>query len=247
MRIGRFGEWNMTAFGIPKAVRSAARQPAVPLRNGDRLAQWDFHRRYMAYPKEVTAELVGGIVYIASCVPEPHGRFSAKVNELFSWYHAYTPGVEVGVHATVILDHENEVQPDVHMRLPEQLGGQSRVDEDDWLVGAPELLAEIAYSRASIDWHLKKDAYRRSGVREYLIVSLQENEIAWFDFQTEQQIRPDECGVIRSHVFPGLWLNTTALLAGDVLNAIDTIKQGVTSPEHARFVESLKSNGATKI
>ncbi len=49
------------------------------------------------------------------------------------------------------------------------LGGQSQLDEDNYLEGAPELVAEVAASIASIDLHDKKRIYRRNGVQEYIV------------------------------------------------------------------------------
>jgi len=48
-------------------------------------------------------------------------------------------------------------------------GGQSRISEDDYIEGAPELIVEIAASTASYDLHDKLRAYRRNGVREYQV------------------------------------------------------------------------------
>ena len=47
--------------------------------------------------------------------------------------------------------------------------GQARIDEDGYVDGAPELVAEIAASSASIDLHAKRNAYRRNWVQEYLV------------------------------------------------------------------------------
>ncbi len=38
----------------------------LPLYNGDRMNQREFHRRYEAYPDNVKFELVGGVVYLVS-------------------------------------------------------------------------------------------------------------------------------------------------------------------------------------
>jgi len=48
------------------------------------------------------------------------------------------------------------------------LSGQSRISQDDYIEGAPELIVEIAASSAAYDLHDKQEAYRRNGVQEYL-------------------------------------------------------------------------------
>jgi Uma2 family endonuclease len=56
-------------------------------------------------------------------------------------------------HATVRLDFDNEPQPDALLRLEESVGGNSRISEDDYTEGAPELIVEIVSSSASYDLH----------------------------------------------------------------------------------------------
>ncbi len=48
-----------------------------------------------------------------------------------------------GDGATVKLARESEPQPDLHLRVPRELGGRSWIDPDGYLVGAPELIVEI--------------------------------------------------------------------------------------------------------
>ena len=54
-----------------------------------------------------------------------------------------TPGVRGGDNSSLILDLDNEPQPDALLRLLPEYGGQSRVGADGYLVGAPELIARV--------------------------------------------------------------------------------------------------------
>jgi len=45
--------------------------------------------------------------------------------------------------------------------------------------------------------------------------------------------------VIRSEVFPGLWLDADALLRRDRKRLLSVLRQGLASPEHAAFVAKL--------
>lgn len=45
-------------------------------------------------------------------------------------------------------------------------------------------------------------------------------------------------GIIRSQVFPGLWL-ASALLTGELPEVLGVLQQGLSSPEHAAFVKRL--------
>ncbi|HHY53994.1 MAG TPA: Uma2 family endonuclease, partial [Chloroflexi bacterium] len=91
------------------------------------------------------------------------------------------------------------------------------------------------------DYHVKRRIYRRSGVREYLIRRVDDGAIDWFSLEEGECVAlpADDAGVIRSKVFPGLWLATKALLAGDLAAVLATLQQGLQSEEHAAFVAHL--------
>ena len=141
-----------------------------PLESGDELTRTEFERRYDAMPQLKKAELIQGIVYIASPLRfKSHGKPHAYIIGWLAMYEAATPGVELGDNATVRLDADNEPQPDAILLIDANAGGQSFLGEDGYIEGAPELVAEIAASSAAIDLGDKKRAYRRNGVREYLV------------------------------------------------------------------------------
>jgi Uma2 family endonuclease len=156
-------------------------------------------------------------------------------------YQVSTPGVELGDNVTVRLDLDNEPQPDVVLLVDERLGGQARISEDDYIEGAPELVAEVAASSASIDLHDKKRVYRRSGVREYIVWRILENKLDWFSLQNGEYVplAAGADGIIKSQVFPGLWLAVTALLAGEMTKVLAVVQQGLNSKEHGEFVQQL--------
>ena len=148
------------------AVPAVAEVP--PLENGDRLTRCEFERRYAARPDLRKAELIEGVVYMPSPVSLLHAEPHSAIQTLLLVYGAFTPGVHGADNATVRLDLDNEPQPDVLLRIEPEAGGQSRVSEDGYLEGAPELIVEVAAGSASIDVHDKLRAYRRKrrpGVR----------------------------------------------------------------------------------
>lgn len=212
-----------------------------PLANGDRLKQPEFHRRYRTYPDDVKFELIGGIVYMSSPPRWPHGNYSQELALVFGLYRAATPGIEAGDNATIILGEESEPQPDIALRLLPEYGGQSCLDAEKYVQGAPELLAEIAYSSRALDMHQKREDYERAGVQEYLVLCIEDEELHWFHFPSGDMIRPNRQGVSRSLVFPGLWIDSRALLARDTARQIEVIQQGLASREHTTFVKRLQA------
>lgn len=212
-----------------------------PLEQGDRLSRDEFERRYEAMP-DVKAELIEGVVVMASPVRlRSHGRPHSHLNGVLFNYESATPGVSGADNSTTRLDLDNEPQPDLLLMIDPDRGGQAKISEDDYVEGAPELVIEIASSSVSIDMHLKLCVYRRAGVREYLVWRVRDRAIDWFERRGSDFVQktPDDAGVLRSVVFPGLWLDAAALLAGELPKVIATLQQGLATPEHAAFVADL--------
>ena len=158
-------------------------------------------------------------------------------------YAASTPGVHVVDNATLRLDGDNDLQPDAALQIDPGAGGQARVSADDYVEGAPELVAEVAVSSASRDLHEKLRVYQRNGVREYFVWRVPDGRIDWFEL-TGGLYRPrsaDAAGVVRSTVFPGLWLNVGALLSDDLAAVLRALREGVGDPSHATFLNELRT------
>jgi Uma2 family endonuclease len=221
------------------------RQPKVdpasapPLREGDRLSQPEFHRRYLAMPDGVKAELVEGIVYMPPPVGPGHGDSHYCLNTVGGVYQAATVGVQGSDNATTILGPKSEPQPDFHMRLLPESGGRVHI-RAGFLAGPPELVVEVADSSKTIDLNAKRRDYRRAGVLEYLVLLVSEQTIRAFA-DAGEELTTDADGIYRSRVFPGLWLDPVAIIAGDTRRALRTLNKGLKSPEHTAFVKRLKA------
>jgi Uma2 family endonuclease len=225
-------------------VKTPPQHWTIPLlENGDKLTRYEFERRYNATPNLKKAELIEGIVYIMPAAlrfrshGQPHGWI---IGWLFT-YEAATPGVALGVEPTVRLDLDNEPQPDAVLLINPKAGGQAKLSEDDYIEGAPELIVEIAASSVAIDLHAKKQAYRRNGVKEYIVWQVLDEKLSWFYLEQGEylELATDSSGILRSRVFPGLWLAVAELLAGNMQSVLTILQTGLQSPEHAEFVQQL--------
>lgn len=229
-----------TASTVTPSQPSAGGVPR--LNNGDRLTRAEFERRYSAMPNVNKAELIEGVVYMPSPVRfQGHAEQHAHLITWLGYYISRTPGVRLGDNATIRLDGDNVPQPDVSLLLPAQAGGGARIDEDKYVSGPPELIAEIAASTVSIDLHQKLHAYQRNGVKEYLVWRTEDRAIDWFALHEGRYvpIPADERGLVRSGVFPGLWLDPAALLGGDLAGVLAAVDLGVATPEHRAFAGRL--------
>jgi Uma2 family endonuclease len=237
------------------------RELIPPLRDGDRLTGEEFFRRYEADRQVVQAELINGVVHINSRrvlengrewneppITATHGTSLAALVWWMGYYSAHTEGVNGSAPTTIKLSEMTVPEPDATLRIHEDNGGQSYGGPDDYIHGPPELVSEIADTTAWKDLGPKFDAYAADGIREYIVWRTHIKQIDWFELRRKQYvpIEPDADGLLRSRVFPGLWLNPTALVSDRAKRVLRDLERGLASPEHAAFVAKLKKRAARK-
>jgi Uma2 family endonuclease len=228
-------------------VRTAKRLP--PLENGDRLTRAEFERRYEAMPHVKKAELIEGEVHMGSPVSlENHGEQHSKLITWLGVYEASTPGIVGGDNITVRLDSDNEPQPDAALMIRAENGGRVSL-EYGYVVGAPELIAEISGSTTSIDLDRKLRVYRRNQVLEYIVWRTYDEELDWFILHEGEYVRlqPDPAdGLLKSVAFPGLWLDSKALVNRDLAAVLAALAKGTASAAHAGFVQQLAARRSSQ-
>jgi Uma2 family endonuclease len=215
-----------------------------PLETGDRLSRAEFERRFDAMPNLKKAELIEGVVYVA-----PPGRLQlygepcADLITGLASYEMKTPGLIAAAHPHIRLDMNNEPQPEAVLLIDPARGGQARISADDILEAAPELVAEVNSGDSRLDPEVKREVYRRNGVREYLVWRTRDRQIDWFVLRRRSYVRLplDKTGLYRSKVFPGLWLHPAALVRGDIPVVQAALQRGLASREHAAFVAQLNA------
>jgi Uma2 family endonuclease len=220
--------------------RTTMRAAPSVLVEGQRLDQPTFHALYEAMPPGTRAELIDGVVYMASPVGLKHGEAQVPVIVWLDYYAEQTPGLQVMDNASTILGWKSEPQPGGLLRILPECGGRSW-DEGGFVHGAPELVVEVSKATRYVDLGPKKADYERAGVQEYIVRAIDPDEIFWF--AQEQGVlvqRPiGDDGLYRSTVFPGLWLDPVALLKGDRRRLRAVVDLGCATPEHAALVAEL--------
>ena len=134
------------------------------------------------------------------------------------------------------------------LRILPEYGGTTSHDTKGYLVGAPELVVEVSKTSVDRDLGPKLDAYRKAGVPEYIVWRTRDGAIDWFALKRKKYVAlaPHADGSVRSVVFPGLWLDVPALLAGDLVKVMALLQQGTASPEHTAFVAKLRKAAERK-
>jgi hypothetical protein len=214
------------------------------LENGARMDQKTFHALYERTPEGFKAELIGGVVYVMSSpVSLHHGRPHARLVTWLDVYSGDTPGTGVGDNTTNVLGERSEPQPDAFLVVEPEYGGQTTIDDKGYVHGSPELVAEVAYSTASIDLNAKKADYEKAGAKEYLVIQVREKAIRWFARREGrfEELTPGPDGVLKSTAFPGLWLDPKAFFERPARPLLAILQQGLASPEHATFVAELEA------
>ena len=217
----------MTAVETKPSVTGRTPSRPLPLENGECLHSREFLRRYARMPQIKKAELVEGIVNMGSPVSTDHAIPDGIIHGWLALYAARNPGVQFMPNTTVILDAENTVQPDALLRRLPEHGGLTRVNDDGYLTGPPELIVEVAASSASIDLRDKRRAYCRNGVREYLVWVVTEGRVEWCILEDDEYApqQPDAQGLLHSRVFPGLRLPVASLLACDTAKVLAALTE----------------------
>jgi hypothetical protein len=217
-----------------------------PLIEGQRLDQPTFHSRYEAMPPGTRAELINGVVLMHGPAGLEHGRAHGPASIWLDYYSENTPGLEALIDTSTILSFRSETQPDVLLRILPEFGGRSR-DSKGYIHDAPELVAEVSKATRYVDLGPKLEDYERAGVLEYIVRAIEPDEVFWFILRRGrfEDLEPGPDGIYRSEVFPGLWLDPAALLAGDTRRLRAMVDLGCATPEHAAFVARLAAARGT--
>ena len=222
---------------------SRASTKALPLlENGDTLDADEFLRRYERMPDVKKAELIDGVVYRASPVSAYH---SDPHFDLIGWlanYRMSTRGLRGSAEPTVRFSEKQVFQPDAMLSIPAALGGKSSLNDKTYTVGSPELVTEVAKSSVGIDSGRKRRAYLKHGVGEYVLWRVEDEAIDWWTLRDGDYhaIEPDAAdGLLKSVVYPGLWLDKPAMLRADMPAVLAALQRGLASPGHAEFAAKL--------
>jgi len=209
------------------------------LTTGQQLSVEEFLRRWEELPSLKNAELIDGVVYLPSPLSLQHGSFDSLIIMWLGYYAQATPGCKSGNNSTWLM-LGSAPQPDAFLRILPSHGGQSGA-QGPYGAGAPELAVEVCGASVEIDLGPKLALYQRAAVREYITVEIPGKRLVWRVLEegvyVEQPVPAD--GILRSRVFPGLWLDVAAFWADNGAKMLAALNAGLASKEHQGFVAHL--------
>lgn len=220
---------------------AAAVLPPI-LREGDRLTNKEFLLRWEAMPDLKHAELIDGIVHMPSPVSVGHGDYYVMFASWVATYARATRGCRAGGDTTWLMSEGQVPQPDIALRILPEFGGRSTL-QGPYAAGSPELIIEAATSSRTKDLGPKLALYQRCGVPEYITFTTRDKTVIWRELVEGRDIpmTPDARGIIKSRTFPGLWLDTQAAARLDDATVHTTLRRGLRTAAHRKFVERLAS------
>ena len=85
-------------------------------------------------------------------------------------------------------------------------------------------------------------------LKKYVVWRVYDGKIDWFRLEDGRYalVEADAEGIVHSRVFPGLRLNTVALLKGDLAAVLAELSAGIQSDEHAEFVSRVDAMATAK-
>ena len=88
---------------------------------------------------------------------------------------------------------------------------------------------------------IKKTVYAWHGVQEYLVLQVYEQAVSWFSLRNGmyEPLAAAADGIVRSRVFPGLWLHSNAFWINEMATVLAVLQQGLTSTDYHAFREHL--------
>ena len=205
------------------------------LRDGMRMDRREFHRRYERICEtrpEFRAELIGGIVYVTDPMSKnrPHGRWTYLIQQWLGMYERRTPTVIGRADTTTALGELSEPEPDAQLRDR----AEDDADDGQTVTGPPGLVVEVSDSTRRTDLGPKRRDYEGEDVPEYLVVDLRRRQVRWFVRDEDDlyvDLAPDADGLLKSRVFPGLWLDPAALFAENLADLEAAVVRGVAARE----------------
>ncbi|ASC71441.1 hypothetical protein XM38_023930 [Halomicronema hongdechloris C2206] len=78
-------------------------------------------------------------------------------------------------------------------------------------------------------------------MQEYIVWQVADRTVNWFSLQGGRYVllTPDATGILESRIFPGLRLNSTALIDGNLADAIADVQAAMATVAHQEFVHYL--------
>jgi Uma2 family endonuclease len=203
---------------------------AAPPRNAPDSDLVTVEEFFCLVPDGQKADLIDGVIYMASPDTRRHDRLGGWIKFLLQGYTAVNRLGEVyGSRFAFALSEFRAPEPDVAFVRSERLS----LVEERRMVGGPDIAVEIV-SRDSRqrDYGEKKQLYAEAGVSEYWIIDPLQQRVEFHRLHAGRyELVPLEHNrLFRSAVLEGFWLDVEWLVAKSLPNEYDILQEILRNP-----------------
>lgn len=172
------------------------------------------------------------------------GELASSVSYWLCQYRRSTPCVESLGRVSIFLDPTTEIETTAAMWLTPGADDRPRWQRCE---GVPELLVEVTATVHNKVFRRRLRVYEQSEIHELLVVTGDPRDTALYARENGRfaRVSPADDGSYRSRVFPGLWLDPSALFSDEWNEMAACLDRGMATEEHAAFVASSVEAGRT--
>ena len=187
---------------------------------------WSFEEFCEWIPEGLKADLIEGVIYVASPDNIKHHNIAMFLNLLIRGYlrRRKIKGHTFGFRIAFRLGDTEGPEPDLAYLAPEH---SDRICET-YIDGPPDLAVEII-SPDSIerDYRKKRKQYERAGVREYWIIDPLEERTTCYRLGSTGKYKEAraQAGKMQSHVIPGFWVKPAWFWQSPLPDEDDALKE----------------------
>jgi len=164
-------------------------------------------------PEGQKADLIDGVIYMASPDSPVHNRLACFVQFLMQGYARGRSLGDIYVsRVAFVLSEWRAPEPDIAFLCAERLGDV----QPGRINGGPDIAVEIvSHESRTRDYVEKKRLYEEAGVSEYWLVDPIQRRVEFFRLEAGRYaLAPlEQNRIFRSRALPGFWLNVDWLLA----------------------------------
>ena len=192
---------------------------------------YDVEEFFREIPDGVKADLIDGVIYVASPDSIDDDRLGYFIRNLIAFYAKRTlrGGSTHGSRVAFVVGPRRAPEPDISYVSPERLAILTRTRG----TAGPDIAVEIvSHDSVDRDYRLKKQLYEDAGVLEYWIIDPLDHRTTFYRLR---QGRFEEVPLRNGRIFcsealPGFWIRTAWFFQNPLPDDLECLEQILAAP-----------------